>query len=83
MTNAERAHRAEIALLAYVGMTGDRDSNDVGTWIADLITDLHHLAYVMAVRVRLGSAVMNYTAENLDGEAGAYTAHAEWKVSAD
>lgn len=78
MTNADRASRAETALLAYIG--GEPDTNSLQTWLGDLLCDLRHLADAVGVRFNPDAGAMNYQAEIDADEPGEFLPALTWTV---
>lgn len=81
MTNAERASRAEAALLAYIDETGDsRSANGIDTWVSDLMSDLRHLADRVGFKFDPNAGYMNYEAELTEMRKGRWTRAEKWYV---
>lgn len=73
MTNADRAARAETALIAYIDATGDAHyANEFDTWVGDLMCDLRHLCRFRGVEFDPDAGSMNFEAECKEDEDGDY-----------
>lgn len=79
MTNADRASRAEAALLAYIG-GGPASANSLETWLGDLLCDLRHLADGVGVEFNPDAGAMNYQAEIDADEPGEFLPAVAWTV---
>jgi len=79
MTNAERAARAEMSLLAYIVAVEDNiASNGPELWMQDLITDLHHLADKLGVKINCDVSTEIFELELSDQEPGAFISQVPW-----
>lgn len=78
-TNAERASRAEAALLAYIDHTNDsRNANEVETWIGDLLCDLRHFCKFMRIPFYPHAGEMNFETECKEDERGHFEPAYAW-----
>lgn len=71
-TNRSRAHRADVALAAYINHTADTPDE---AHLSDLLCDLQHLARRdgRSFAVELARATANFLDETSENDAGAFT----------
>lgn len=80
MNNADRAARAEAALIAYIDHTGDSlHANGIDTWIGDLCNDLRHLCNRIGIDFEPGSGEM-FEQELKEDDAGHFAPSVAWYV---
>lgn len=78
-TNAERAERAEKALIAFIEATGDSlKANEVDTWIGDLLCDLRHFAKFMRIEFNPNAGEINFHAECSEDPKGHFEPSVDW-----
>lgn len=80
-TNAQRAARAEAAILAYIEQSGDDfKANGLDTWIADLLCDLRHLARLQGFEFRSKAGESSFEAECREDQDGRFKPRVGWYV---
>jgi hypothetical protein len=78
-TNAERAERAEAALLAYIDHTSDsRNANEIEVWIGDLLGDLRHLCKAMEIEFNPRAGETTFEAECREDPDGRFQPAIKW-----
>lgn len=81
IANADRAWRAEKALLAYIDAAGDDvGANGADTWAADLLCDLRHLAAFLGFEFNPEAGAGNFEAETVEDPHGSFTPSAKWYI---
>ena len=82
--NAERAERAEAAIIAYIRHTGDSlKANGIDTWVGDLLCDMRHFADRVGFEFNGDAGEMNYEAEKNEDPKGHFVSQVSWYVEGE